>query len=139
MKFFVKYFIITFSSILLFSCSVGFGGLVALDESYNSNSKEIAKNDFTNLKSGDEIILELSDSSEVCGIYQDSKGNNFNNDNSFFISLLEENGQLRTIDTNEIKVCKLVEKWTKIWEAISIGAIIDFIVIYTIARNNNGF
>jgi len=128
-----------FSFILLFSCSVGFGGLVAIDESYSSNSKEMAKNDFTNLKSGDEIILELSDSTQVCGIYQNSESNNLSNDNSFFISLLEENGQLRTINTNEIKVCKLVEKGTKIWEAISIGAIIDFIVIYTIVRNNNGF
>ncbi len=134
MKILIKSLILILISIMLNSCSLFLGGIVALDNSANKGEKEVQYEKIAKLKEGKKIILELTDSTEVKGTIKDHNEFNEGNKQVKMITLIDENNELKSINTSAISKYIYVDEGGNVWTAAAIGGVIDAFIIYGILK-----
>jgi len=138
MKSIIKYLSLIFIPVVLVSCSLSFGGMVALDNSFSEDSKEIDLNELSELKQGNKIIFELMDSSMIQGVFEGYKETTVNNQNEIMIKVLNNEDELKFIDAKEVSRCIFIKEDGNVWVAVAIGATIDAIIIYLASTSKVG-
>ena len=135
MKILIKSLILILISIMLNSCSLFLGGIVALDNSANKGEKEVQYEKIIKLKEGKKIILELTDSTEVKGTIKDHNEFKEGNKQVKMITVMDENDELKSINTSVISKYIYVDEGGNVWTAAAIGGVIDAFIIYGILKD----
>lgn len=130
MKKILKITFLLFVSAVLNSCSLFLGGIVALDNSAYEGEREIEYESIIKLEKDKKIILELTDSTKISGLYQgfqklNKKGKEINR-----ILILNENDELKFVNTSEISKYIYRDEGGNVWTAIAIGGVVDALIIY---------
>ena len=129
-----KFIIFIISPFIFTSCSVIWGGIVAIDNSINKGPHEIDLNKLGKLKNGKKVILDLKDSTEISGSFQVIKDNS-KNDLGKIIVIANNEGQ-KQINTSDVNKYIYIDEGGNVWLAAAIGAIFDAIIIYTISHSH---
>jgi hypothetical protein len=122
--------------IIFNSCSVIWGGIVAIDNSINEGPHEIDLDKMSKLKKGKRIILELNDSTQISGTYygMETEGDKSNQKR---INLKLENEDKRQINSSDVNKYTYIDEGGNVWLAAAIGAMFDAIFIYTMLHSHN--
>jgi hypothetical protein len=125
---------------IFISCSVIFGGLTYLDNSLYKGEKEIEFDKIIQLHKGHKLIVELTDSTEIRGVYNGYENKNEKSKIIINIFIIDENKELHVINTSEVRKYIYVDEGGNVWTAIAIGAAIDSLIIYAgISSGHSGF
>ena len=135
MKILIKTVILILLSLMLNSCSLFLGGIVALDNSAYKGEKEISYEKVIKLREGKKIIVELSDSTKIEGTYKGCKELSEGNRQIKRISILDKNNELKTINTSEVNKYIYIDEGGNVWTAVAIGAAVDALIIYGIIKS----
>jgi hypothetical protein len=133
MKVLVSYILIIFGSFSLSSCSLSFGGLVALDNSINKGTKKISSEKISTVKMGSRVTINMVDSTSISGTL-----NSYSEDKkSKSLTIEDDNNKLHNIRFNDISNITYIYKSGNVWTAIAIGAVIDAIMFYVISNSKH--
>jgi hypothetical protein len=127
--------LIVLSSLTFTSCSLFLGGIVALDNNANKGEREIKYEEAAQLRNGSKIILVLNDSTKVCGVYKGHREYKEAGNTIQTITLLDKNDVLKFINTSDVSKIIYIDEGGNVWKAVSIGAIFDAVIIYSILKN----
>jgi len=108
------------------------GGIVALDNSANKGKKEVKYEKVIKLREGSKIFLELNDSTKVKCTYKDYKEFKKGKEEIKLIIIADENGELKSINTSEIRKYLYFDEGGNVWTAAAIGGVLDALIIYGI-------
>ncbi|MDP3682293.1 MAG: hypothetical protein Q8S01_00030 [Ignavibacteria bacterium] len=134
MKILIKTLLLIMISLMLNSCSLFLGGIVALDNSANKGEKEISYDKVIKLREGKKIIVELNDSTKIEGTYKDYKEFREGNEQIKQITIVDKKNELETINTSEINKYIYVDEGGHVWTAAAIGGAVDALIIYGIIK-----
>ena len=134
MKILIRTLILISISLILNSCSLFLGGIVALDNSANKGEKEVGYEEVIKLREGKKIILELNDSTKIEGAYNGYKEFKEGNKNIKQITIVEKNNELKTYNTSEINKYIYIDEGGNVWTAVAIGGVVDAAIIYGIIK-----
>ncbi|MGE5432909.1 MAG: hypothetical protein ACM3QX_17645 [Syntrophomonadaceae bacterium] len=139
MKALTKLLFLILFPITFTSCSLISGGFVALDNDTSTGPKEIGYQDLIKLHEGRKIILELKDSTKISGLYKGySKSTPEGNKKVITIKVLDETGELKSIEISEVKKYVYIDEGGSVWAAVATGAAIDAVLIYAFIRSHHG-
>lgn len=131
MKKIIKIIYLISISAVLNSCSLFLGGIVALDNSAYEGEREINYESIIKLEKDKKIILELTDSTKISGLYQGFQKLNEKGKEIKSILVLNENDELKFVNTFEISKYIYKDEGGNVWTAIAIGGVVDALIIYS--------
>ena len=134
MKVLIRFLSLILISITFTSCSLLLGGMVALDNHVSKGEKEIKYEEIIKLNRGKRIILELTDSTIVSGIYKGFKEIDEGNKHVTIITILDKNNVVEFINNSKVNKYIYVDEGGSVWTAIAIGVVVDALLIYAFIK-----
>ncbi len=138
-RLFYNSLLMCFLIICLNSCTITISGLVAVDNAIHSDTTAINIASLPKLKTGEKIIVSLTDYTIISGTINKFYYSRLNKRlvNGFEISTTGDS--LRGINVENIQSILKVNSSGGFWEALLIGTTIDLAVYLVMTSSSNGF
>ncbi len=134
MNSFIKILLLYSSTLLFSSCSVFWGGLVAIDNASYKGPNEVNLKKLQKIKHGTKVILNLKDSTEITGLYEGFAQNDESESNEEAILIKDERNIQTQIKTSNVIKYTYIDEGGSVWTAAALGGIIDACIIYILIK-----